>query len=282
MKPLCDKCSVISSYLDGRNLVIHKDMWEDLHHEKLLTYHDFNNGVSESGTSYICEDCWFCVETDFHISMDTDEIIVYAVTTWQEQDLYAMATAFVLKDELRDLKIQLAKQESIPVYMFASLLSLYIYGSGTSNERRIYALDSIKRYGLHHKDFHIYFDFHPSLNELFLNAPRRDSYCKSKFILFFNLPTTVIESHVFQSTIRMTTKKEIPPENIQLYDLEAGVWIPISKVTKKACTNRDDDTFLKLLRECQYEELQRNGKETQRQVLIAQKLTVLAQLKARL
>jgi hypothetical protein len=100
VKSVCKRCLPISSLLSDKENLVSKDNWYSLIHDGLIVYQSTNNGVSEGGDSYICKDCFFIIETYYHIGFEDNVINLSLVESISEEDLDDIAIALLMDNHV--------------------------------------------------------------------------------------------------------------------------------------------------------------------------------------
>lgn len=267
MELTCKECSKISELIDS-----FYTSWHSLHHENLLQFADYNNGVSEGSSSYICKKCFFHFEIYSHIGMDQDESIIQLVTGLSEKDILEMASTLVMSDEAILLQMRLLEKLNVPVYLFADLYRPTIFYNDTEKETSLYSLEILQRFGFNHAEYTNYSKLNLSMIDLIRGAGKNALYYEKSFIVSFVIRAEDLNFKASPTSIIITTSKTILPEQINLYDLETEQWTPLSDLKVEECFRRDHSKYLKILRDQQKKHIIQLEVDNRRENLIQNKI----------
>ncbi|WP_419871464.1 hypothetical protein [Candidatus Pristimantibacillus sp. PTI5] len=263
----CKRCSKILELIDSP-----LTSWNALRHENLLQFADYDNGVSEGSTLYICKKCLFHFEIYSHIGLGEDELIIQLITNLSEKDILAMASTLVMSDEALLLQTRLLKGKFVQVYLFADLWKPTIFYMGTEKETIFYSLEILHRFGFNNAEFNKYTSLKLSMIDLISGAGKNDLYYEKSFIFSFVVRAEDLTFKASATSIIITTSKTILPEQINMYDLETKQWTPLPDLQVESCFQRDHYKYLKILRDQQRKHNIQLESDYQRKSLIQNKV----------
>jgi hypothetical protein len=252
VKSVCNKCLPISSLLRGKDNLVSRDNWELLKHESLIDFMSTNNGVSEGTEVYICKDCYFIIEAYFHIGFEGNQLNLSQVESITEEELEAIAIAFLMDNRVDQLKDSILEKEKIRVYRYTNIWKPAVFNFRTPEEVRMYSLEIVQNFGINHNKYSDFSYLYLSLDELITDKGSNNEYYEKTFIISFEVsPMDLIieanSSEYSPSEVRISTSKQILPQQILYYDLEKNTYSPLINVSINDLINRDNTTYLKLL-----------------------------------
>jgi hypothetical protein len=223
-------------------------------HAGLIDYQTTNNGVSEGGDFYICKDCFFIIETYFHIGFEDNVINLSLVESISEEDLNDIAIALLMDNHVHILNENFKDKEKIRVYRYADIWNSASIKIRTSEEDKKYSLEALQNFAMNLSKYIEHSTLYLSLEELFRSKGSRDQYYENTYIISLELsPEDLIikanSSEYSSSKVRITTSKDFLPEDILLFDIENNTCTPINNLTINDFFNRNHATYLKLLNE---------------------------------
>lgn len=219
-------------------------------HNDLLVYDDYNNGVSEGSTEFICKTCATFFEMHYHISMEEGSSDFEVIRKPTEQQVSMAANVLALTNFAEEQNKSFVGTDRLSVYFVTDVAYTT---SRIETETPLYNLEALLSYGFNHKGITDNERVSLSLEDLIRNLGANDNYAKKTFFIRLAVPKESIEAYASISSyadpsISYSTNHQVDIKDMVMIDPLTDKEWPLNEISLSECFDRDHDEYLTAIR----------------------------------